>query len=107
MIQSFWKDQILKVHQNCIHSINEISEQPLLQGQCLALSMGARLVKKLDSAMHVTCFLSNFCYSRLRNKRAGMFINFWVLFQQAWTLFLSVYLLILEKLQLFYFKKYH
>ena len=26
-------------------------------------------------------------YSRLLNKRAGTFINFWVLFQQAWTLF--------------------
>ena len=26
-------------------------------------------------------------YSRLRNKRAGTLINFWALFQQAWTLF--------------------
>ena len=31
-------------------------------------------------------------YSRLPNKRAGTFINFWVLFQQAWALFHRVQL---------------
>ena len=39
-------------------------------------------------------------YSRLLNKRAGTFINFWVLFQQAWTLFHRVYLPIFKKSQL-------